>query len=208
MNLLRNLRLAMGLDKVNIGIVDYGIGNLESVYNFLKKINTKPIISREPDILMKADMLILPGVGTFQAAMKNITNYGLKDYIKSIKDKKILGICLGAQIFFEKSFEGGEFNGLNLIPGKVVPMTNGANTGWDEIRGVSLKNIFEKKNSHFYFNHSFKIDCDDKYVVAYTLNSKEKIPSIITKDNLFGFQFHPEKSQLDGELLIKGIIKI
>lgn len=206
-NSLKNLRLDLELNKLNIGIVDYGIGNLTSLFNFFKKIDAKPIISKNPDILNEADLLVLPGVGTFEVAMRNMVNNGLDNYIKSIKNKKIIGICLGAQILFESSLEGGDFEGLGLIPGCVVPIATGTNTGWDQVYGTYFEQVFKGEKPHFYFNHSLKIECDDKYVLGYSSSSIEKIPSMILSGNLFGFQFHPEKSQLDGEVLIRNIIQ-
>ena len=190
-------------------IVDYGLGNLGSVSRGFARagINTK--ISRDLDEIKNADSLILPGVGAFRDAINALNNLELvdsiKDFVKS--GKYMVGICLGMQLLYEKSFEYGEYDGLGLIEGKVqfldidlkVP-----HMGWNNLKFEKYDEILKyiKEDSYVYFVHSYYANSSNEELVAYAEYEK-KIPSIVRKDNVYGLQFHPEKSGEVGQNILK-----
>lgn len=200
----------------SVAIIDYGCGNLFSVENAIKKISRSYFITSDPKEIKTADKIILPGVGSFKIAMKNLNELGLNKVLvdESIKGKPILGICLGMQLLLSKSYEHGETVGLNLISGDVVPFIPIENypvphIGWNDVRlGKRVPSYFDgiPEGTSFYFVHSFYCDI------------KEDIPSLIVnycdhdvvigiqKDNISGVQFHPEKSQDAGIQLLKNFI--
>ncbi len=184
-----------------IVVVDYGIGNIFSIMNALRIIGAAAVLSSDETVIEKADKIILPGVGFFKEAIKNIEESGLKAVLieKSRKKTPVLGICLGMQILFEESEESPGIKGLCLLKGKIKKLPSSVripHMGWNI---VSLKepSSFEDKN-HFYFAHSY-----------YCLPKKEEIilgetfygisfPSIVRDENTWGVQFHPEKSGKNG----------
>ena len=190
-------------------IVDYGLGNLGSVSRGFARagINTK--ISRDLDEIKNADSLILPGVGAFRDAINALNNLELvdsiKDFVKS--GKYMVGICLGMQLLYEKSFEYGEYDGLGLIEGNVqfldidlkVP-----HMGWNNLKFEKYDEILKyiKEDSYVYFVHSYYANSSNEELVAYAEYEK-KIPSIVRKDNVYGLQFHPEKSGEVGQNILK-----
>ena len=198
----------------NIVIIDYDCGNILSLKRALSKINLDSKLSRNTNEISNATHLILPGVGAFGSAMNLLKKYKLTNIIKdhAKKGKPLLGICLGMQLLLTKSFEFGETEGLNLIEGKVEKITDQTSRkikvphiGWSEInfeKEKKLFNKFEKKN--FYFIHSFIAKTLDKEsTIAYANFEELKIPAIIKKKNICGFQFHPEKSHISGLELIQ-----
>ncbi len=196
------------MSKLSIGIVDYGVGNIGSLTFFLDNFNVKLILSDSKKQLSNADILILPGVGSFGFAMRNLVEKNLVNFIHQFSThKKVIGICLGAQLLFDKSYEQGIYKGLGLIPGEIKELLDGTNTGWGEISGRLLDETYFK-DRHFYFNHSYKIVCHKKFILATLLNSSEVIPTIVRKNNIFGIQFHPEKSQDNGIKLMKKILSL
>ncbi|MFC1562498.1 imidazole glycerol phosphate synthase subunit HisH [candidate division KSB1 bacterium] len=193
-----------------ITIIDYQMGNLRSVQKAFERVGKDAIISGEPDKIIKAEKLVLPGVGAFGKAVYYLEKLKLKDHIIEMAKKgvPILGICLGKQLLMEESEEGGTYKGLALIPGKVVKFSEGKKVphiGWNQIeieREVPiLKNIPE--DSFFYFVHSYyALPDSDEYVISVT-DYNGKFPSIIGNKNIFGIQFHPEKSQKYGLEILK-----
>ncbi|MEE0835823.1 MAG: imidazole glycerol phosphate synthase subunit HisH [Clostridia bacterium] len=187
-----------------IAIIDYGVGNLFSLYSSLKFIGAEAVITSSPEEIKKADKIILPGVGAFGDAADKLRLSGLDKIIRCEADsgKDIMGICLGMQLLFEKSYEYGEHDGLGLLPGKVVPIEGyiPANLkiphiGWNRL-------IFKQKNKLFryisegdcvYFVHSYYAASCDKYVIASAEYGKE-LTAAVAKENIMGCQFHPEKS--------------
>ena len=187
-----------------IAIIDYGVGNLFSLYSSLKFIGAEAVITSSPEEIKKADKIILPGVGAFGDAADKLRLSGLDKIIRCEADsgKDIMGICLGMQLLFEKSYEYGEHDGLGLLPGKVVPIEGyiPANLkiphiGWNRL-------IFKQKNKLFryisegdcvYFVHSYSAASCDKYVIASAEYGKE-LTAAVAKENIMGCQFHPEKS--------------
>ena len=187
-----------------IAIIDYGMGNLFSLSSSLKSLGYEVEITADPDRLRAADKLFLPGVGAFRDAQERLFSTGLADVIRELaaEGKPLMGICLGMQLLFDKSYEYGEYEGLGLIPGNVVPMEGSIapelkipQMGWNAlIRKRShplLKDV--KEGDCVYFVHSFyAADCDDS-LVATTEYGKE-LTALVAKDNVMGCQFHPEKS--------------
>ncbi len=197
-----------------IVIIDYGVGNLFSLKSSLSAIGADVIISGEKEMIKKADKLILPGVGAFEDAAKKLKAHGIDEIIKKEvkKGKPILGICLGMQMLFEKSFEFGEHEGLGLIKGEIVPMEGVIPTnlkiphiGWNSL-------IFKKSNSKLfkyirngdfvYFVHSYYASNCDENILA-TSEYGVELTAAIEKDNIFGCQFHPEKSGEVGLNILK-----
>ena len=187
-----------------IAIIDYGIGNLFSVVSSFKYIGADAIVTSDPEKIKECDRILLPGVGAFEDAAKKLRETGLdKVIIKEAKEgKPILGICLGMQMLFEKSYEYGEHNGLGLLKGWVIGM-QGVIDEKLQIPHIGYNDLIFKKNhpllkyinegDFVYFVHSYyAVDCDDS-LVAYAEYDKD-ITAIVAKDNVMGCQFHPEKS--------------
>ncbi|MCF6173438.1 MAG: imidazole glycerol phosphate synthase subunit HisH [Campylobacteraceae bacterium] len=202
-----------------IGIVDYNMGNLRSVYNAFEKNNQKIDIIKDAKKLQSYDKIVLPGVGAFGDAIHSLEKTGMKDAILDFisSGKPLLGICLGMQLLFDKSYEFGETKGLGLIPGDVVEFDKAKfktklkvpHMGWNEIfiqkKSPLLVDIDDE--IYLYFVHSFHAVCEKKYVVANT-NYGYAFPSIVQKDNIFGFQPHPEKSHDNGLKILQNFINL
>lgn len=180
-----------------IGILDYGMGNLRSVQKALEYIGKKAVISGDRKVLNGCEKLILPGVGSFAAGMAEMERTGLSSYVKArAADTKILGICLGMQFLLGKSFEEGETAGLGFVPGNVVRFTEGKvpQIGWNSVFGLKTP-LFDgiEEGTRFYFVHSYRADCADAYACAKT-EYYVTYPSAVYAGNVYGVQFHPEKS--------------
>lgn len=193
-------------------IIDYGAGNLFSVKNALDYLGIENIITNKPEDLRSADRLILPGVGAFPDAMRMLNESGLVGVIKQEAQKKpILGICLGMQMLFEKGFEFGETEGLGLIKGRVKLMTpkNLAvpHMGWNELELNNPCKLLEKGGEYVYFVHSYAADCPNENVSAYC-DYGMKVPALVFSGNVFGAQFHPEKSGEAGLAMLKRFAEI
>lgn len=196
-----------------IVIIDYGVGNLHSIKSALDYLKIENKVSKDVDEILNADGLILPGVGAFGDAMENLTNTGLIPTIRKFVEsgKKLLGICLGAQLLYEKSFELGEYEGLGFIKGEVIPFKGLIDKelkiphmGWNELifnkNDKILKYIKEKEQ--VYYVHSYFIKSEGTEVIAsseYDIN----VPGIVCYENIYGMQFHPEKSGTTGLNLLK-----
>lgn len=187
-----------------IAIIDYGMGNLFSVKNALDYIGAESGITSDPALLQSADKLILPGVGAFPQAMKRLSEAGLTGVIKAeAKKKPLLGICLGMQMLFDKSYEFEECEGLGLIDGEVkkivAPGLKIPHIGWNSLTITNPCPLSEglKNGDSVYFVHSYRAVTKPENVSAYTEYS-EKIPALVFKGNVYGAQFHPEKSSAVG----------
>jgi glutamine amidotransferase len=197
-------------------IVDYGIGNVGSVMNAFKYWNANVEISNDPHKIKLASKIVLPGVGSFLEAMKSLTQSKLIQYLNKavLEDKKpILGICLGMQLMADSGYEDGWSKGLGWIEGEVVPFTQ------EECPKLSIphvgfnvvKSLDENEHSMFgnakaqdyYFCHSYKLISNDAHVVAARTHYGKEFISAVRKENIWGTQFHPEKSQSNGLMLIK-----
>lgn len=189
-----------------IGIIDYGAGNLFSLKNALDFLELKSVITSSAEEIRNADRLILPGVGAFPDAMKMLTRSGLTETIIEEAGKKpLLGICLGMQMLFEYGYEFETMKGLGLIPGEVnlivAPGLKIPHMGWSDVRTENECALSEgiKNGDMFYFVHSYKAATEKQYVSLYS-EYGEYIPGLVFKDNVYGTQFHPEKS---GEIGLK-----
>ena len=189
-----------------IAVIDYGVGNLFSLCRSLEAIGQEPVVTGDPEILRKADKLFLPGVGAFADAREKLRQSGLEEVIKEevAKGKPIMGICLGMQLLFEESQEFGTWEGLGLIPGKVVTMEGVIpahykvpHIGWNEIHFPQghphprLKTVEE--GDCVYFVHTFyATECDDAVIA--TAEYGAELTAAVARGNVMGCQFHPEKS--------------
>jgi imidazole glycerol-phosphate synthase subunit HisH len=202
-----------------IGIVDYGMGNLGSVKRKFDKVNAYPIISGDPATLEKCEKLVLPGVGHFSTAVKELKERGLWDYLNKdvlINKKPILGICLGMQLMAKRS-EEGNVEGLGWFDADVVRFNikdhlrfKIPHMGWKNAipqkESLLLKNI--GADAMFYFVHSYHIVCHNEADILTTSEYEYAFTSAIEKDNIFGTQFHPEKSHDTGEQLYKNFAEL
>jgi len=201
-----------------IAIVDYNMGNLASVYNACKLLDIKAVIVSNPEELIKYDRVILPGVGAFADAMDSLKKTGMHDAVKNYANsgKPILGICLGMQLLFESSEEFGSTKGLGLVPGKVVAFDKSKmnmdehkvpHVGWNKIFNKNSSLFDGLENPYLYFVHSFHAITDDKYIIGTTHYGYDFV-SAVQKDNVYGFQPHPEKSHDNGIQILKNFINI
>ena len=196
-----------------IAIVDYGVGNLFSLNCSLELIGAESVVTADPRVLRSADKILLPGVGAFEDAAKKLRDSGLADLLKELAagGKPLLGICLGMQMLFEKSYEYGEHEGLGLIPGSVKPIRDVIpadykipHIGWN---GLHLKGdcpLFQniREGDCVYFVHSFyAADCEP-WVTA-TAEYGAELTAAVAKGNVYGCQFHPEKSGKVGLAILK-----
>ena len=205
--------------KKNIVIVDYGMGNLYSIYKKLQLIGANAIISSDTKAISNSDKIILPGVGHFKKAMDNLKNTGLIEVLNENvleKYKPILGICLGMQLMTSFSEEGNE-NGLGWFDCKVSSFKvedslryKIPHTGWNQIKikkeSRLMKNISE--NSEFYFVHSFHIKNEDVKDILNSTQYEYRFTSAFEKDNIFGVQYHPEKSHNNGFKILENFTKL
>jgi glutamine amidotransferase len=191
-------------------LFDYGSGNIIAIKNILESIGIYSIITSKVEELLDCKFIFIAGVSSFDNSIVNLKKLNFSNYICSnvlFKDKIIIGICAGMQILFNSSEEGKE-EGLKLIPGKVKKFISNLDLkvphiGWNKLIIKDETNIFYKlNNKKFYFSHSYYVDCDEKYAYAFT-DYQKKFPSIVKKSNIYGFQFHPEKSNVNGKELFK-----
>jgi glutamine amidotransferase len=197
-----------------IAIVDYGMGNVRSVHNALEYIGEDTVVTADPRAIDHADRLILPGVGAFGDAMANLEARGLVDVLARQvleKRKPFLGICLGMQLLAKSSTEHGMHAGLGWFDASVVRFngdTRGLKVphmGWNEIRrdvDHELVRTLREDELVFYFVHSFRMVCHDEADVACTCEYGERFTAAIWRDNIFATQFHPEKSQDNGNQVL------
>ncbi|HRU95898.1 MAG TPA: imidazole glycerol phosphate synthase subunit HisH [Ruminococcus sp.] len=193
-----------------IAIIDYGAGNIFSVKNALDHLGLESSLVSDVKSLKSADAVILPGVGAFPAAMKKLEATGLIDTIKEEAARKpFLGICLGMQLIFEKGYEFEETDGLGLIGGSVIKMEEPdliiPHMGWNKLEKLNdcplLENIGD--NEYVYFVHSYKADCDDSNIAAYS-EYGGRVPALVYNGKyVYGAQFHPEKSGETGLKILK-----
>lgn len=199
-------------------IIDYGVGNLFSLTCSFKKIGAEVTVSSDPNIIMRADRLVLPGVGAFEDAAAKLKNLGLDVVIlkKAAEGTPVLGICLGMQLLFERSFEYGEHRGLGLLAGDIVPFKGAVDSslkiphiGWNSVKKLNDCPIFKyvKDGEFVYFVHSFYAP---KCVKSSALTSEYGIEftAAVWQNNIFGCQFHPEKSGETGLNILRAFIKL
>ena len=198
-----------------ITIIDFRMGNLGNVQKAFQHLGAQAQVAARREDIRKADKLVLPGVGAFGKAMSNLRRTGLHQLITEMAEKNVplLGICLGMQLLLESGQEGGNIKGLGLIPGKVrkfeidlkVP-----HIGWNQLNirnGNSLLKLVPDK-SYFYFVHSYYTEPDNAEHILCTTDYGVEFASGIGKDNIFGFQFHPEKSQDNGLRILQNFTEL
>lgn len=214
------------MNKKNVVIIDYGHGNLYSINQACIHLGYNPIISSDQKVILNADSLILPGVGAFKVAMDELANKDLIEPIKEFvkKGKNIMGVCLGMQLLFETSEEFGVSNGLGLINGDVKKFPSTFNNqkiripqiGWNKIyeekslnkwKNTPLEDITEE--DYMYFIHSYYANPSDiKDVLSFSVYQDIKYCTSVQKENICGFQFHPEKSAEKGLTIYKNFLKL
>jgi glutamine amidotransferase len=197
-----------------VAIIDYGMSNVASVQKALNFLNVESIITDNHEEIQNADVILLPGVGSFLQGMNNLEERGLVALLTDeviVKKKNFLGICLGMQLIMETGMEPFECKGLGWVPGEVVKLEledlNVPHMGWNNIT-VSNPTYYGADNkSDFYFIHSFHVVPKNKEDIAATVNYGFDVVASIQKDNIFATQFHPEKSQTAGLSLLKTFFK-
>lgn len=194
-----------------IAIVDYGMGNVASVSTAFKNLGHDVIITDNKEKLKEATHLVLPGVGSFRAAVEEIETRDLKSFLQEQAEKKpFLGICLGMHLLFSEGTEGGLTKGLDLIPGTVEKIKTNhilPHIGWNALHiHRESKNWLDFQDRHVYFVHSFQAYTADSYLIA-TADYDAKIPAIVKKGHVYGIQFHPEKSGEVGQNILKTFLQ-
>lgn len=199
-----------------VGIIDYGVGNLFSLCSSFKAIGQEAFVSGDPEELAKADRLVLPGVGAFEDAAKKLRASGMAEFVRmqAVEGKPLLGICLGMQLLFEKSYEYGEHEGLGLLKGQVVPMAGKISAdlkiphmGWNALEVKQGKLLQAVDGQFVYFVHSFYAEnCEDS--LAAVTEYDIPITAAVEKGNIFGCQFHPEKSGNVGLRILRAFCEI
>lgn len=200
-----------------LAIIDYQMGNLRSVQKGFEKVGHAAAITSDPDVLAKADKIVLPGVGAFPDAIAELQRRHLVEPIKEAIDagKPFLGICLGLQLLFDVGYEGGEYAGLGVVPGKVVRFElpvdyKVPHMGWNglQIRRQAPVLSGIDNGTHTYFVHSYYVQPEDKGVIAAEADYGGPFCAAIWRDNVFATQFHPEKSQTDGLRMLKNFAEL
>lgn len=200
-----------------IAVIDYGLGNLRSVAGAVRKLGFEPVVSGAAENIEKAEKLILPGVGAFGDAMKNLRASGLADLLhRLVLDEKrpILGICLGSQLMAKESDEFGRHAGLGWIDASVVRIDPGEeklrvpHVGWNDLFQIKQDPLFRgiPHEALFYYVHSYCIRCDDPKIAIGECEYGTRFTAAFHKDNIYGTQFHPEKSQQCGLNLLKNFL--
>ena len=195
-----------------IGIIDYGMGNLRSVLKAIEFLGGEGRVTARAEELDACEKLILPGVGSFGAGMENLRRGGLDEYVRrrAAEGTPLLGICLGMQFLLEESEEEGLFQGLGLVKGRVIPFTEGKipHMGWnavEDMRGPLFDGI--PSGTQFYFVHSYFADTAEEYTLGKT-EYYRTFASAVGKNNVFGVQFHPEKSGAAGLQLLRNYMRL
>ncbi len=198
-----------------IAVIDYGSGNLRSVSKALEKLGASVVVTSDKDVVLQADKVILPGVGAFGDAMCELRKRNLISPIKKViqNNKPFLGICIGLQVLFSSSDENPDIPGLNIFKGKIARFQNRdlkvPHMGWNSIvPNEGQSGIFKdtKKDTYFYFVHSFYAIPEDPSIVVGKASYGVDFPAIIEKENVWATQFHPEKSQSEGLKILENFI--
>lgn len=201
-----------------IRIIDYGVGNLFSLRSSLRAIGIDADYTGDPAEIRKADKLILPGVGAFRDAREALRSTGLDRVVQEEagKGKPLMGICLGMQMLFNRSYEYGEYEGLGLIPGEIVPMEGRIpkdlpipHIGWNELMLKQPSPLMKNtaNGDYVYFVHSYYAETPAEYVIA-TTDYGVEMTAAVQKDNVYGCQFHPEKSSEVGLSILKAFCEL
>ncbi|WP_163971781.1 imidazole glycerol phosphate synthase subunit HisH [Oceanobacillus halotolerans] len=193
-----------------IAIIDYGAGNIKSLQFALTKLNLDSCLTTDKETIQSSRAIIVPGVGAFKDAMDAITELDLADTLQqaAAAGKPILGICLGMQLFYEKSYENGNWNGLGLLKGEVKRINDSVKVphmGWNTLSKLKQDQLFTNidDESYVYFVHSYQVATFEEDTLLGSTQYGGLVPAIVKKDNIIGMQFHPEKSGETGLQLLK-----
>lgn len=198
-------------------IIDYDAGNLRSVEKALLALDDQPVITRDADVILSADRVILPGVGAFGDAMKRLHQYGLVEVIRRVAESgtPLLGICLGLQLFFERSDESAGADGLGILKGEILripdcPGLKIPHMGWNSLSIRPESRLFAgiEDGAYVYFVHSYYLKAADEKEVAATTEYSTHIHAAVESGNIFACQFHPEKSSEVGLRILKNFISL
>ena len=200
---------------VKLIVIDYGAGNLRSVTIALARLGFDPLITSEPEVVDNADIVILPGVGAAADTMSNLAQRRLVEPIRQYiaSGRPFLGICMGLQVLFSVSEEGGEHPCLDILPGRVRRLPDGLKVpqmGWNHVRQRCSHPIFDgiPDGAFFYFVHSYYVDPEDPSVVIGETDYGVTFPAVVAKDNIVATQFHPEKSAESGLRLYENFLRM
>lgn len=197
-----------------IAIIDYGMGNLHSVSKAVQRLGFEAVVTSDPKVILSASGAVLPGVGAFGDAMDNLRETGLKDTVLeyAASGKPLLGICLGMQLLFTESEEHGQHAGLNLLPGKVVRFRGPykvPHMGWNRLSFRTSSPLLEGlEEGHVYFVHSYHVIPEETNDLLATTDYYQAVTAIVGRDNVYGMQFHPEKSSDLGMKLLERFLTI
>ncbi len=200
-----------------IGIIDYDAGNIKSVEKALYYLGQESVVSRDPEVLLRADKVILPGVGSFGEAMEHLHRYGLVSVIHEIVENKtpFLGICLGQQLLFERSEESPGVDGLGILKGKImkipkVPGLKIPHMGWNSLHLINNGRLYRDipEQTYVYFVHSYYLQAEDQKIVKAMTEYSTCIHASVEKDNVFACQFHPEKSSRWGLKILENFANL
>ena len=199
------------MTKKTVGIIDYGAGNLSSVAGCFRRLGYHTRIISTTDGWYGVDLIVLPGVGAFASAMQALKIGGFDQELQLWvnEGRPVLGICLGMQLFADVSYEFGTTSGLGFIPGVVRPISSPAwHIGWNALsfQDCASPSLKELDGSDVYFNHSFEFHTDDEHVVAFS-DIGRPLVAVVRNDNVAGLQFHPEKSQQSGLIMIRTLVE-
>ncbi len=201
--------------KASILIIDYRMGNIQSVRNALERLGCTVACSSDPGALDAADAIVLPGVGAFGEAVANLKQVGMDTaVVRAVRDegKPVLAICLGMQLLAEESEERGSFRGLGLIPGSVrrIPVPDHLrlpHMGWNSLRLLQREPLFDglRDGDSVYFVHSFRFETEPRFIAAVTDYGGDVVAAV-QRERIFGMQFHPERSQTNGLRIMKNFV--
>lgn len=201
-----------------VAIIDYGVGNLFSLRSSFAEIGSDAVVTADEDVIASADRIILPGVGAFEDASAKLRESGMAEVVmrEAASGKPVMGICLGMQLLLERSFEYGEFPGLGLIPGSVRPIADVIpagykipHIGWNALHFTKSSPLFKyvKEGDHVYFVHSYyAADCDESTLA--TAEYGADLTAAVASGNVYGCQFHPEKSGAVGLNILRAFIEL
>ena len=200
-----------------VAIIDYDAGNIKSVQKAIESLGEEVVITRDPEVILNASRVILPGVGAFGDAMEKLHNYNLVDVIHEVVSRNIpfLGICLGLQLLFERSDETPGVEGLGVLKGEIKRIPDGdglkiPHIGWNSLNYPNAGRLYEgiPEESYVYFVHSYYLDAKDEDIVVATTEYGTTIHASVEQGNVFACQFHPEKSSEVGLQILKNFVDL
>ena len=200
-----------------IAIIDYDAGNIKSVEKALQKLGAEVIITKDAEVILSADKVILPGVGAFGDAMSNLKKYGLVEVIQKVVEKgtPFMGICLGLQLLFERSDETPGVEGLGILKGEILRIPENGDLkiphmGWNSLHLQNNGRLYKglEENSYVYFVHSYYLKAEEEEIVKATTEYSVNIHASVEKGNVFACQFHPEKSSDVGLKILQNFVEL